>query len=130
MAQENVEVVKRVEALLHASDIDGALACFDREVEWRAFAPEPGASTSGQGIDSLRAHWVPLPEDTPDEYLLGVLVLMTEVGEYVDRGAYVVCVGKDVPDADVYEFTDGKIIRATFGHPSKAHALKAVGLAE
>ena len=129
MPQENVEIVKRVDALLCASDIDGALACFDQEVEWRALGPDPGASAGGRGIDSLRAHWRPFA-DVPDEYLMGVLVLTMEVGEYIDRGAYVVCVGRDAPDADAYEFKDGKIVRATFGHPSKADALQAVGLEE
>jgi ketosteroid isomerase-like protein len=34
----------------------------------------------------------------------------------------------DQRSADVYEFADGKIVRATMGYTSKDEALKAVGL--
>jgi ketosteroid isomerase-like protein len=115
VSQENVEIVKRIDALLHASDIDGALACFHPEVGWSAF---------GGDIDSLRFHFM------PHENVLGVMILTPEVGEYIDRDAFVVCVAKDLRNADVYEFRDGKIIRAMFGLASKAEALKAVGLEE
>jgi len=110
-----VEIVKRLDALLRANDIDGALTCFHPEVEWCAF---------GRGTDSLRVHLMPF------ENVLGGMILTREVGEYIDRDAFVLCVAKDLSDADAYEFRDGKIVRATFGLASKAEALKAVGLEE
>jgi hypothetical protein len=115
MSQENVESVKRIGALLRASDIDGALAFFDPEVEWCAF---------GGDIDSLRFHFM------SHENVLGVMILTPEVGEYIDRDAFVVCVARTLGNADVYEFRDSKIIRAMFGLASKAAALKAAGLEE
>jgi hypothetical protein len=36
----------------------------------------------------------------------------------------------DIEEASVYEFRDGKIVSCTLGYPSKADALKAVGLEE
>ena len=63
------------------------------------------------------------------ENLLGVMTLTSEV-DYIERDAFVVCVAKDHPDADVYELRDGKIVRALFGLAGRDQALKAVGLAE
>jgi ketosteroid isomerase-like protein len=64
-----------------------------------------------------------------------------EIKEYVDAGDSVVCVthshakGKasgleiDMHAAEVYEFEDGQIVRATLGYPDRGAALETVGLA-
>lgn len=64
----------------------------------------------------------------------------SEVGEYIDVGDCVVCVthwrakGKgsglaiDLHAADIYEFSEGQVIRVTQGFPDKETALEAAGL--
>jgi hypothetical protein len=68
--------------------------------------------------------------------------LIANVDEFIDAGDAVVVVtrwhgkgagsgiGVDALTADVYEFSDGLVIRATVGYASREVALKAVGLEE
>jgi hypothetical protein len=61
---------------------------------------------------------------------------------HVDAGDAIVCVTRwhalgtgsglavDQTFAEVYEFEDGQIVRATLGYPSRADALQALGLEE
>jgi ketosteroid isomerase-like protein len=130
VSEENVEVVKRVDALLRAGDVEGALGCFHPNTEWRVLEQQRELPTGGSGIDSLRSRWMPFedaPEDAPDRFILGYLHLTSEVGEYIDADACVVTVDKDLHAAAVYEFEEGKIVRSTEGYPNKAAALRAVG---
>jgi hypothetical protein len=52
--------------------------------------------------------------------------------DITDAGDYVISVdaipGTDIEEASVFEFRDGKVLRCTHGYPSKADALKAVGM--
>jgi hypothetical protein len=67
-------------------------------------------------------------EDAPDRFILGYMILTSDVDEYIDADTRVVTVEKGPSTAAVYEFEDGTIVRSTEGYPSKTAALKAVGL--
>jgi hypothetical protein len=57
VSRENIETVQRVDALLRGGDVDGALACFHPNIEWRVLDQQRGLPNSGNGIDSLRGDW-------------------------------------------------------------------------
>ena len=91
----------------------------------------PDQPTVVTGIEAMRQVWA-LWIEAFDE-------LSADVQEFIDAKNAVVCAvhwhgrGKtsgmniDVDQFDVFEFADGKIVRATLGYRSKAEALEAVG---
>ena len=132
MSQENVEIVKAMNATLNSGDLDGALTSFAPDAEVRDFANGPDQPTVIWGTDQMKQVWA-LWLEAFDE-------LHAELEEVFDAGDAVVCrahwIGRgttsgmsiDVRQFDVFELRDGTIIRATLGHKSKAAALEAVGL--
>jgi len=134
MSDENVELIKRGNAAFNSGDRDGALAGFHPDVEWRDLDHAPDAPEGVHGVAAVRAildQW----DEAFEEFT-------AETEEYIAVGNCVVCVthwcatGKgsglavDLRGAEVFEFADGKIIRATLGYPDKEAALRAAGLAE
>ena len=134
MSQENVEVVKRANALLNQGDWDELALLWDPDIvflDLRNAADTQQALEGSQSVLALLAQWSEVFDD------FGV-----EVYEYMDAHAYVVCdsrwyaTGKqsqmpvDVRQTDGYELRDGKIISITLGYANAADALKAVGLRE
>jgi ketosteroid isomerase-like protein len=132
MSQENVEAGKRANAALNRRDVDAALAFFAPEAELRDLANAPDQDRVVKGVDAIREAWT-LWTGAFDEFC-------AEIEEWTDAGDAVIGAvhwqgrGKssgisiDVRQFDLYEFRDGKIVRATLGLKSKEEALEAVGL--
>jgi ketosteroid isomerase-like protein len=134
MTQENVDLLIASNAALNRGDVEGSLAGFHPDVEWRDLmhAPDVPERIHGEAaVRGLMEVWV----DAFDAF-------RADVTEYIEAGNYIVCVthwrgtgrgsgiAVDVHSADVYEFEDGSIIRVVGGHPDKDTALKSIGLAE
>ena len=131
MSQENVEVIKRANAALNGGDIDAAVQDYAPDATVRDLLKGPDQPTVVTGIEAMRQVWA-LWIEAFDE-------LSADVQEFIDAENAVVCAvhwhgrGKtsgmniDVDQFDVFEFADGKIVRATLGYRSKAEALEAVG---
>ena len=134
MSQENVQVVKRANALLNQGGWDEMVSLADRDIAFcdlRNAADTPQVLTGSESVRALFAQWSEVFED------FGV-----EVFEYLDAEPYVVCDARwyatgqqsQIPvvvrQTDVYELRGGKIVSVTLGYTSKAEALEAVGLRE
>jgi len=134
VSQENVEVVRRANALLNAGDTEDAFALVHPDVEFRDLQNAPDLPEVMRGHESLRLvlrQWM----DAYDEF--GV-----EVYEYIDADPWVIADvrwhGKakgsempvDVRQVDMCRFVDGKIVEWVVGYPDLRAALKAVGLEE
>jgi ketosteroid isomerase-like protein len=132
MSQENVEVVKRANALLNQGDWDEMASLADRDIAFcdlRNAADTPQVLTGSESVRALLAQWSEVFED-----------FGAEVYEYLDAEPYVICDARwyatgqqsqmpvDVRQTDVYELRYGKIVSITLGYTTKAEALAAVGL--
>jgi ketosteroid isomerase-like protein len=134
MSQENVETLRRSNAAFNRGDRATAFADYDSDIEVRDLQPAPDSPGRLVGRSAVDAYWAQW-EDAFDEFT-------AEIEEYIDVGNYVVALthwrakGRgtalrvDLCTADVFEFADGKIVRATLAYANKAEALKAVGLEE
>jgi ketosteroid isomerase-like protein len=133
VSEENVEILRRANAAFNRRDRSAAFADFHPDVEWRDLQHAADALECIHGRSELLALWEGW-EEVFDAFT-------AEVEEYIDAGESVVAVtrwratGKgstlvvETQQADVYEFADGKVIRATIGYAGRAAALKAVGVA-
>jgi ketosteroid isomerase-like protein len=134
MSQENVEIVRRGNALFNAGDWDAAFALWHDDVEYRDLQHGPDMPEVVNGHEGLRrvaAMWAEVYDD-----------FGAEVYQYIDADPWVVCdtrwygrgkgsdVATDVHVADTYEVKDGKIARAIMSYPDVASAIQAVGLQE
>jgi ketosteroid isomerase-like protein len=145
MSQENVELVRRLQP---GPDMDLVQLFRDDEM-WsdvvEALAPfyhpdcefvAPGVPSSQgtyAGLDGLRAAWL--------EWLAPWRAYRVEIEEAIDLGESVLVLPRDFGSREettqeintiggaVWTVRDGKIIRIEF-YPTRAEALKAVGLAE
>jgi ketosteroid isomerase-like protein len=132
VSREDVETLRRSNASFNRRDRDGAYADFHPDVEWRDLQGALDSPERLRGIAAVLALWDQY-EDVFDEFT-------AEIEEYIDAGECVLAVahwrakgkgsGLEVEQrtVDVYEFADGKIVRATVGYADKDAALKAVGL--
>jgi ketosteroid isomerase-like protein len=131
MSHENVEVVKRASAALNAGDIEAALQDHAADATLRDLANGPDQASVVEGADAIRQAWT-LWTDAFDE-------LRVDIEEFIDAGNAVICAARwhghgkasgisiDLRQFDVFEFSDGKIVRMTFGLKSKEEALQAAG---
>ena len=134
MSQENVEIVRRINAAFNRGDRDAMFAPYHADVEWRDLQHAPDAPERLRGVDAVAAY-IDQWQDAFDDFT-------AEIDEYIDAGACVLVAthwrakGKDsglaidLHTVDVVEFADGEIVRVTIGFSTKADALKAVGLEE
>ena len=132
MSAKNVEILRRSNAAFNRRDRSAAFADFHPDVEWRDLQHDPDTPECIHGRSALLAIWDRWEEVFDD--------FTAEIEDYIDAGESVVTVtrwratGKgsalviDNHSAEVYEFADGRIIRATIGYTGRAMALKAVGL--
>jgi ketosteroid isomerase-like protein len=132
MSQENVEVVRRMNAAFNRRDGAAISAYYHPDVELRDLQHAPDAPERLIGIDAIRAYWAQW-DDAFDDFT-------AEIEEYLDSGPYVVMAthwrgkGKDsglqidLRAVEVVEFADGKITRLTSGYANTDEALKAMGL--
>lgn len=134
MSHENVEVMRRANALFNAGDIDGALDLHHPDVEFRFLQHPPDVPEVVRGRAAARvgmAQWF----DAFDE-------VESEVYEYHDAHPWVIADvrwrgrGKgsgmriDLRAANAHEIMDDVIVRTVMGYPDVAAAREGVGLAE
>ena len=134
MSQENVEIVRRLNAAFNRRDRETMFATYHPDVEWCDLQHAPDAPERLHGVSAVKAYL--------DQWYEAFDDFTAEIEEYIDAGASVVAmtrwraegkesgVALDQRTADVFEFADGKVVRVTMGYSNKADALKAVGLEE
>jgi len=134
MAQENVEILKRSNAAFNRRDREAAFADYHPDIELLDLQPAPDSPGRLVGRSAVYAYWAQW-EDSFAEFT-------AEIEQYIEVGDYVVtethwrATGKDtglqtdLRTADVFEFADGKIVRATLAYENTDQALKAIELAE
>jgi ketosteroid isomerase-like protein len=134
MSQENVEIGMRAVAAFNSRDVDATLHFYSPHAELRDLANAPDQASAVRGIDAIREAWI-LWTAAFDELRVEIEE-WTDVGDAVIGAAHWQGRGKasgmsiDVRQFDLFEFRDGRIVRATLGFKSKEEALEAVGLAE
>lgn len=134
MSQENVELVRRVNALANAGEWDAVFELYHPDIEFRDLQHAPDMPEVFRGRAEGRLvveNWTA----AYDEFA-------AEIYEYIDAPPWVVCDtrwhgkgrGSDVPidgrAADAYEVRDAVVVRVILGYADVATALKAVGLEE
>jgi ketosteroid isomerase-like protein len=134
MSRENVEATKRAVAALNRGDFEGVgeLCAADAVLQDRQNAPDQPVTV--EGVEAIRQN-VNLWAAAFDK-------LRVDIEEYIDGPNVVICAahwqgrGKtsgisiDVHQFDLYEFREGRVVRAVLGLRSKNEALEAAGLAE
>jgi ketosteroid isomerase-like protein len=134
MSQENVEATKRGNAALNRGDFEGLGELFaaDAVLEDRQNAPDQ--PVVADGVEAIKAN-LALWADAFDE-------LHADIEEYIETPNGVVCAahwqgqGKasgisiDTHQFDLYEFREGRVVRAILGYRSRREALEAAGLSE
>jgi ketosteroid isomerase-like protein len=134
MSEENVEATKRAVAALNRGDFDGAVDSFAPDAVLQDLQNAPDQPITVEGVEAIRqalALWI----DAFDK-------LQVDIEEYIDAPNAVICpahwqgqgktsgISIDVHQFDLYEFRDGKVVRAVLGFRSKNEALEAAGLSE
>ena len=131
---ENVETAKRANAALNRGDFDGLVQVFAADAVLQDLQNAPDQPVTVEGVQAIRQS-LSLWADAFDE-------LRVDIEEYIDGPNAVICAahwqgqGKtsgisiDVHQFDLYEFREGRVIRAVLGFRSKNEALKAAGLSE
>jgi ketosteroid isomerase-like protein len=134
MSQENVEIVRRANALLNAGDWESMFALYHPEAELRGLQHAPDVTEMTHGLEGARAligQWI----EALDQ-------LGAEVYAYLDVEPWVVCdtrwygkgKGSEVPielrAVDAYVVEDGRVVRAVLGYADVDTALADLGLAE
>jgi ketosteroid isomerase-like protein len=134
MSQENVEATKRAVAALNRGDVEsvGELYAADAVLQDRQNAPDQPVEV--EGVQAIREN-LNLWAAAFDE-------LRVDIEEYIDGPNAVICAahwqgqGKtsgisiDVHQFDLYEFREGRVVRAVLGFRSKNEALEAAGLSQ
>ena len=134
MSQENVDVVRRLNAAFNRRDREAMFAMYHPDVEWCDLQHAPDAPERLHGVSAVKAYL--------DQWYEAFDDFTAEIEEYIDAGQFVVTLthwratGKgsalviDLHTADIVELSEGKIIQVTIGYADKSAALKAVGLEE
>jgi ketosteroid isomerase-like protein len=127
---ENVAAIRRSNEAFNRRDLEGALGVFHPDVEWVDLGHAPDQAPRGHGIESARAAFV-LWFEVFEEF-------SAELEECIEVGEAVVCVTRwhaksrhlklNERMAEVYEFRDGRVIRATMGYASREEALASLGV--
>src|SRR5205809_1147992 len=131
MAQENVEIVRRLNAAFNRGDVPGFLELLDPACEWWDREDDPGA-TVHRGHDGVRTFLAEIAE--------GVELQIEQLG-FVEAGDSVVVplrlfvrgLASGVPfeehEVHVSKLRGGKVTEVR-EYRERSEALKAVGLAE
>jgi ketosteroid isomerase-like protein len=134
MSEENVETVKRANAALNREDFDGIAEVFAADAVLQDLQNAPDQPVTVEGVEAIRQN-LSLWADAFDE-------LRVDIGQYIDAPNAVIAAahwhgqGKtsgisiDVHQFDLYEFREGKVVRAVLGFRSKNDALGAAGLSD
>ena len=134
MSQGNLELAKRLHAMLLAGDIDGALARMRDDLVLTEIHGPVDAPSVFHGREAALSHWAATVEVFDDFHW--------EVDEWLDVGDWVITVGRwkgrgkasgaevEGRAANAERWRDGKLVEMLLGLGSKAKALEAVGLRE
>jgi ketosteroid isomerase-like protein len=134
VSRKNVEVLRCSNEAFNRGDVEAALSYLHPSIEWRDLQHAPDQPEVARGAAAIREVW--------EGWLDARVGLRAEVVEFIDAGSAVVCVtrwhaqgtasGIEVvgTSAEVYEFEDGLVVRATLGYRSRDQALNAVGFEE
>jgi ketosteroid isomerase-like protein len=134
MSQENVEPTKRAIAALNRGDFDGVGELFAADAVLQDLQNAPDQPVTVEGVEAIRQN-LNLWAAAFDE-------LRVDIAEYIDGPNAVICAahwqgqGKtsgisiDVHQFDLYEFREGRVVRAVLGFRSKNEALEAAGRRE
>src|SRR4051794_22392385 len=132
MSQENVETAKLANAALNRGDFEGVAEFFAADAVLQDLQNAPDQPVTVEGVRAIR--------QTLGLWVTAFDELRVDIEEYVDAPDAVICAahwqgqGKtsgisiDVHQFDLYEFREGKVIRAVLGFRSKKQALEAAGL--
>ena len=134
MSQENVEVVKRAVAAVNDRDIDSYLACCTADVRMEnPVAPIEGAY---EGSDGIRRFFADVLDTAPDFRItierlesIGTDRVLGFMRLNLSGRASGINLGSDIPSANLYDFTDGKIKRVRI-FLDRREALKVAGLSQ
>lgn len=117
MSQENADTLRRAMEAYNRGDWDAALAEMHPEIEWHAPAivPDQGVYRGHEGVRSFWSEW----EETFADFRI-------EIEDVIDRGDRAIAMIRPVGTgtasgipmqggilAQIAEFRDGKIVRAT-----------------
>ena len=134
MSEENVETAKRANAALNRGDSAGVVEEFAVDVVLQDLQNAPDQPVTVEGVQAIR--------ETLSLWVAAFDELRVDIGEYIDSPNAVICAahwqgqGKtsgisiDAHQFDLYEFREGKVVRAVLGFRSKNDALEAAGLRE
>ena len=134
MSQENLEIARRMAALLNGQGAEGAIEAlgdlYHPDAEGHDRQPAPGMPSNMQGRATIIA--------TTKQWIEVLDHWKVEVHQYVDADPWIVAdvhwhaigKGSDVPIdwrvAEAHKFADGKVVRSLWGFPDGAAALEAV----
>ena len=128
MSRENIEIARRANLALNDGDSEAFLEVFATDAELVDLANAPDQQSAVKGREAIREAW--------NLWTAAFDELRADIEEYTDAGETVICAthwhgqGKssgisiDVRQFDLYEFQDGKVVRATLGHKTKDEALE------
>jgi ketosteroid isomerase-like protein len=136
MAEENLEIVRRLVDAWNRQDLEGILVLIDPEAEYvnAPTAIEPGTRRGHDAaVDVMRKQWEDLPA-----------AILVEIDRFHDRGDEIITEGRlsrTMPGSDQristrllqsWKFRDGKLIRFEVlgAGPEFPEALEAAGLSE
>src|SRR4051812_40613090 len=134
MSRENVETAKRANAALNRGDFDGLVEVFAPDAVLEDLQNAPDQPMLAQGVEAIRAN-LTLWASAFDE-------LNADIEEYIETPNGVLCgahwkgqgkasgISIDTHQFDLYEFREGKVVRAILGFRSRNEALEAAGLQE
>ena len=134
MSEENVEATKLAVGALNRGDFEGLEELYAADAVLQDLQNAPDQPVTVEGVQAIR--------QTLDLWAAAFDELRVDIEEYIDAPDAVICVahwqgqGKtsgisiDVHQFDLYEFREGRVIRAVLGFRSKNDALEAAGLSE
>ena len=134
MSQENVEATKRANAALNRGDFDGVEELYAADAVLQDLQNAPDQPMTVEGVQAIREN-LKLWAAAFDK-------LRVDIEEYIEGPDAVICAahwqgqGKtsgisiDVHQFDLYEFREGRVVRAVLGFRSKNEALQAAGRSE
>ena len=134
MSQENVEVVKRAVAAVNDRDVESYLACCTADI--RMENPVMAIEGAYEGSDGIRRFFADVLDTGPDfrvtiESLesIGTDRVLGFMRLNMSGRTSGIILGSDMPSANLYDFTDGKIKRVRI-FLDRQEALEAAGLSE
>jgi ketosteroid isomerase-like protein len=134
MSEENVEIVRQANAALNRADMEGALAHYADNAEFRDLRSAPDQPVTVTGRDAMRSVWA--------EWSAAFDGLRADVDEWIDAGDAVIAethwwgtgrgsgVAIDSRQYDLFQLEGEKIVRAVLGYGSEHEAREAAGQSE